>query len=294
MKNKLTPEALIQALSKAQSVTIFLASSPDFDQVAAACALFLSFEAYLATHEKQVEVVCPTPMIVEFSSLVGVDRIRQETSGRSLVISLDYQQEAIDRVSYNIEKNKFNLVISPKPGCAPLSGDKVSFSTGGESGVVIALGTRCIDELKKRKEKGELENKEIVSLEIEAVENDLAGIKMVDEKASSFSEMVTIILAEAGYPTSQEIAENLLRGLRRKSANFSSNKVRPETFEAAAFCLRSGASLDSLNQRDLEEKKGRERAATSLLQEKPDQVQDQTPPSSDWLRPKIFQGSTRV
>ena len=80
--------------------------------------------------------------------------------------------------------------------------------------------------------------------------------------------MIASILKILNLPFDEDMAVNLLAGIKSATNNFQSTNVSAETFEAAALCLRAGA-------RQAEEKKV-------------------ASPSSDWLAPKIYKGTTRV
>ena len=72
-----------ESLSTAHNLTIVLPVDLNPDKVASALALYLS----LKKANRQVNIVCSRPMIVEYSSLVGVDKIKNKLSGRNLVVS---------------------------------------------------------------------------------------------------------------------------------------------------------------------------------------------------------------
>ena len=87
-----------ESLATAQSIFIALPKSPNYDRVAASLALFLS----LKKAGRKVSIASPQEMTVEFSSLVGVDKIKTKSEGRNLKISFDYLEDSIEKVSYNI------------------------------------------------------------------------------------------------------------------------------------------------------------------------------------------------
>ena len=100
-------------LEQAKSVAIIASPQPSIDAVAASLALYLA----LSATGKTVSVISTAPMTVEFSHLVGVDKIVNTIGtgdGRNMVISFPYQEGSIEKVSYNIEQETFNLVIEPR------------------------------------------------------------------------------------------------------------------------------------------------------------------------------------
>ena len=132
-------------LKDAQSVVILLPKHPLLEYVASALALGLSLER----SGKNVEIACPSDMLVEANRLVGVQRIKTKLTGKNLVMSFDYVKDAIEKVSYNVDNGKFNLVVVPKNGHSPLDHNSVSYSYTGMSGeIVILIGTRDIQDVK--------------------------------------------------------------------------------------------------------------------------------------------------
>jgi nanoRNase/pAp phosphatase (c-di-AMP/oligoRNAs hydrolase) len=129
--NKSYPfEELRQLIDQNQSVTIFLPDRPQFDEVAAALALKLALEK----KGKQTAVLASTSMTVEFSQLVGIDTIGQKNeTGQNLVIILNYPLEQIEKVSYNDNGGKLNLVIQPKAGAPRVEKDQTEFTYEGEN-----------------------------------------------------------------------------------------------------------------------------------------------------------------
>src|SRR4030042_992447 len=104
--NELQPQ-----LSSGRNFLIAFPQRANFDQVAASLALYLS----LRKAGKNVHIVSPEPMRVEFSHLVGVDKVSNKITGGDLVVTLDFPIANIDKVSYNDEGGKLNLVVKGKP-----------------------------------------------------------------------------------------------------------------------------------------------------------------------------------
>ena len=135
-------------IEKSSTVLIAVSSSPTFDAVAAGLSLYLS----LTAQGKRVSIVSSVPMTVEYSYLVGLDLIGSSlnnSGGRNLVISFPYQEGSIEKVSYNIENDTFNLVIEPREGYPQVTEDVVqySYSGGAASDLVITVGAESLEDL---------------------------------------------------------------------------------------------------------------------------------------------------
>jgi len=129
-------------IDQSQSVLILLPVDPVFDEVAAGLSLYLS----LYQAKKEISIVSPSPMLVEFNRLVGVNKITAEIGGiggKDMVIRFkSYQAENIDRVSYDIENGEFKLTVIPKVGFSAPTKDQMNVQFGGGvmPGTVIILG----------------------------------------------------------------------------------------------------------------------------------------------------------
>lgn len=296
------------ALTTAQSIFIALPHNPSFDKVAAGLGLYLS----LVKAKKSVEIGSPTEMRVEFSSLVGVDKIKESFQGGkdSLVVSFDYIEDAIEKVSYNIEDNKFNLVVKPKAGHPPLDSEKVKYSyTGGKVDLVFTIGASSLGSLGNIYEGNQEAFKEsqIINLDNNPHNQEYGQINLVDPTAASLSEEAVNLIALLRLPTNGDIGSNLLLGIERATSQFSSAKVGSGSFEAAAFCLKIGAirevrrPLKKIPERKFplkpmppkvsaQKKPAEESASVETSADK----EEEEKPKPDWFEPKIYKGETRV
>lgn len=263
-----------QALTAAQTIFVILSKELNQDKVAAALSLYLSLKKI----GKQVGIYCSSPMTVEFSSLVGVDEIKTQLGGKNLIISFDYIEDSIEKVSYNIEDNKFNLVIQPKEGKPPLPTEKIQyFYGGGTADAILIIGTTKLEDL------GDiyLKNKNTFD------KGNLMAFDLNEFQAISYSEVIANFLKQFRLPVDADIATNLLAGIESATANFSSPKTTPEALEAAAFCLRMGGVRlgTKIHFKPMPEKISAKKPPQELKEEKP---------APDWLEPKIYKGNTLI
>ncbi len=252
-----------ELLAKAQEVLIVTHENPTQDSLGASLALFLS----LSAAGKKASLVCSTPTTVEFSNLVGIDKVNQELGGRNFVISLDYTEGTIEKVSYNINDNKFNLIIEPQPGAPAFTPEKVHYSNSAASpDLIFVIDTVSLEGLGKLYEDKDLFAK-VTTINIDSHNNNarFGKINLIDPEASSTSEVLTFFLQNLGSPLSEDIAGNLLIGIEQTTHNFAPG-AGAGSFEAAAICLKAGGKRGGLG------KKG--------------EVSEEAP--ADWLTPKIF------
>lgn len=263
-------DQLQQNLNSAKTIFIVLPQTLNHDKLAAGLSLFLS----LKKGGKKSEIFCSRPITVEFSSLVGVNQIKNQLEGKNLVICFDYVEDSIEKVTSNIVDNKFNLIIQPKEGYPPLSPEKVQyFYTGANADLFLVIGTSHLEDL------GEIyfKNKSVFE------EGKIFTLDLVNFPAASYSEIIVNLLEQLKTPVDEDIASNLLVGIQEATNNFTSPKITPETFEAAAWCLRLGARPKGKRE-NIKPKVGENSAVTPATEE----------PSPDWLQPKIYKGNTLI
>jgi nanoRNase/pAp phosphatase (c-di-AMP/oligoRNAs hydrolase) len=260
------------AVNASQNVAILLPKEVNFDQVAASLALFLSLEKA----GKSVAIASLAPMTVEFSHLVGLDKIASQIGqGQDLIITLDYPLEKIEKVSYNDEGGKLNLVIQPKSGVPAITQDRLSFkNAGGKADLVFLIGGQDKESFGSLIKEEDWLSQNTISITRDSA-LPLGKVHLFDAGAAAYAEIITALLVSLAFPPDQDIAQNLYLGLVEATANFSSPAVSADAFEAAAILLRAGA------------KKEKERLAEAP-------IQAAAPPSSDWLGPKIYRGATLV
>ena len=222
-------------LEKAKNLLVLLPTNPNFDAVASGLAFYLLFKK----HGKSIQIGCPTPMKVDFNRLVGIDKIRTQVGSRNLIISLDYPKEAIEKVSYNDDNNKFNLVIEPKEEFPPFAKEKINFSYSGVvADLILVIGAGQLEDLGHlfKKEKKAFEKATVVNIANTQQKAPFGKINLVFPQASSCAEIVCQIIKENSFQVDQDIATNLMAGLEQGTNNFTV-KVSAETFEIAAWLL---------------------------------------------------------
>ncbi|MBI4034808.1 MAG: hypothetical protein HY381_00240 [Candidatus Chisholmbacteria bacterium] len=280
--NGVNLKPLEEIFPTAKSLLIVTPETAQVDQLAAALGLYVA----LKEAGKGVTVANPKPAMAEYSRLVGIDQLTQKLGNRNLVISFDYVEEAIEKVSYNVEGGKFNLVIQPKEGVKPIDPQSVNYNfEGSDAQVVFVIGAKTLADLGDLyiTEKGVFEKALIVNIDNQLANAKFGQVNLV-ETASSVSQLVAEMMQDLKLTLSADSAGNLWQGLVAGTQNFQSPTVTADTFEVAAMLLRSGAN----RQKEVMEPEQGQQFSQVLKQLQP------AAPASDWLKPKIYKGSTRV
>lgn len=297
-------------IQQAKDVLIVTHERPNADAIGSSLALYLGLKGM----GKNVIIACPDPMTVEFSRFVGLNKIVQKIGKRNFVISLDYVEGSIEKVSYNIDGDKFNLVIEPREGFDIFSEEKVHFHhMGTPADVIIAVDTIHLGGLKDlyEKEKELFASKPLINVDRHPNNMRFGTINIVHPQASSTAELVYAMLGALQINLTQDIATNLLNAVYDATRSFTVNNLSPESFELAAAAVRAGGRRFPVQQKKEQpsEELPKEETAVTVppeyggtpthhashpSEQKHDDHQHQKQPQEapiDWLRPKIFKSS---
>jgi nanoRNase/pAp phosphatase (c-di-AMP/oligoRNAs hydrolase) len=289
-----------ERIEKAKDILVVTHANLSFDNIGSSLALGLA----LTSLGKHVTVACSEPMTVELSGFVGVNKIVSSIGKKNFIISLDYVDGSIEKVSYNIEGNRFNLVVEPRNGFVPFSEDKVHFSkTGVSADLIITVDTIQLSGLGTiyEKEKELFEKTPIIAIDRHPNNVKFGEINVIDPSAPATAQIMAECINNLGVSLTEDMATNLLNALYSATDAFQSTLVTARTFEVAASCRRAnGRKFDVVTPKPLneapEEKKETvvEDMKHTVVEEtkktENKRIDDQAP--ADWLKPKIFKSSS--
>ncbi len=272
-------DSLKNLIDSTKSILIVLPTDPTFDEVAASSALYL---ALFSEAGKEVNIFCPTPMMVEFNRLIGVNKIKSELANKNLIISFDksYNSEGIEKVSYDIENAQLKLVITPKPHIAPPAQNQLLISyTGIAAETVILVGGKDESSFIALKS-DDLKEAKLVHIGISELNITGRNISSFATIGSSISEVTANLIKNSGYALESDIATNLLMGIEETTQSFSTNNVDANTFTLVADLMRAGGKR--LSQGQIIANEFPSGAIPGMPQNIP----------SSWTEPKIFKGTS--
>src|SRR4030042_3639489 len=292
-------------ISSSASILVVLPTKPTFDQVAAGLALYMSVNS--GATNKEASVFCPNPMTVGFNRLIGVDKIKGEIGNKNLVIKFaGYEAQDIEKVSYDIENGEFKLSVIPKAGFSAPEKSQVNLAyTGASADLVILIGGANDSHFPI------LASEDLAGAKIAHVgtRNLVLGREVMSfaKPGSSSSELVANLIKDNNLGLDPDSATNLAMGIEEGSLNFTSNEVKPATFETFAYLLRNGAKrapkvkLSPANfppgaiptkpfDQPIQPKPMQPEPAIGQVETK-DELPIENPPE-DWLHPKVFKGTS--
>ena len=292
-------------IDSASSVLILLPNKPYFDQVAAGLSLYLSL-----SDKKEATISCPSPMMVGFNRLIGINKIVGEIGNKNLTIKFaGYDATNIEKVSYDIENGEFKLTVVPKSGFPAPQKEHLDLSYAGVSSDLVILIGGANDSHFPVLASDELAGAKIAHIGTRVLASSREVMSFAKPGAST-SEIVANLIKENGMSMDPDTATNLLMGIEEGSSNFTSSEVTPETFEVFAYLLRNGGrrqpkqKLSPMNfppgaipTRPFMAPKPSVQAPQEEIPPVEDALgtqeheQDINPPD-DWLQPKIFKGAT--
>ncbi len=225
-------------LVKSKQILIFLPVNPSVDVTAAGLALYFSLKA----SGKRAAIVCSEPIPVALNRLIGVDKIQNQIGGQNLVISFEYLEDSIEKVSYNINNGKFNLVIQPKEGYPPLDYQKLSYKySGAVADMLIIIGCQRPEEVGRLylEEKKLFAETESLNLDISRFNSGYGKTNFIDPQSSSCSELAGLVIKNLNMTVNPDIATNILAGMETATNNFNF-RTRAETFDLIAWAMHAG------------------------------------------------------
>ncbi len=200
------------------------------DSIGSALALAIA----LKKNNIATKVFCPQQTDANYTKLSGLELLTNVYNQNDLIVTLDYPLDQIEKVTYNQDGGKLNLVVQTKENSPKVAENQILISNQASAadinfmlGDETSLGPNCT-----------MTNKgNWISISPTNIEKSWAKVNIIDQDAP-YSEIFTFLLPMLDLPLNQESAKNLLIALRVATQSFSIN-VSPETFEAGANCLRA-------------------------------------------------------
>ena len=279
-------------VENSKSILILLPLSPQFDHVAAGLGLYLALNGV-----KEASIACSSPMVVEFNRLVGVNKIGTSLGDKNLTIKfVNYDANAVDRVSADIENGEFKLTVIPKPGISSPKKDQLDLVYSGVSAdMAVLVGGEHEGHFPVLSGK-EIQPQKIIHIGIREINlSQSFRVLSFARPASSISEIIASLIKESGFNLDADVATNLFMGIEEGSKRFTHPMVNSETFEILAHLMKLGGRRVNLPQfQPAHFPPGSIPGEVPLEPEKKEnasrEVKEESP--KDWSRPpKIYTGT---
>ena len=232
-------------VKESKSILILVPTNPHFDHVAAALSLYLGLSG-----KKETAIVCPTPMLVEFNRLVGVDKVVQELGNKNLIIRFqNYPVNDLEKISYEIENGEIKIKVEPKQGFAAPKKEDITFNHAGVVADLVLLIGGGHDGHFPHLTNADLKQAKCVHIGVKSLTLS-TGIDILSlaTSASSVSELAAAFLKEADFEINADIATNLITGIEEGSRGYSTAEVTADTFAKVSELMRLGGKRVSRDQ----------------------------------------------
>lgn len=271
------------ALNSAKRILITLPINPSVDDFAAALSLALALEA----SDKRTTIFSSQDVRIEQAQLFGIEKVTKTLGPRNFVIAIDNAVDTVERVDYFLDKGTLNIILPPIDPQREVKSEQVHFDySNTKYDLIISLRQPKDEVLNKivTQEHNLYSNTPTVVISNQIGRFRTEEINIVNQTALSLSEIVVDLLVGLKLPVNGDVAYNLFQGISRSTRNFNVNNSSPAALEAAAWCLKTGASKTSFSAQQSHQNHA----------ETPTQgvAKSTNAPKDDWIAPKIYKGSS--
>lgn len=195
----------------------------------------------------------------EYKVLAGFENISSKLPKENLVLSFDYDQKQVDKITYQIneEENKFLLTIKPQTKVQPLDFRKINFSYSGRGADgIVFCDIDNINSLGKiyHNYKIELSRKENVFYLNSKIKKQNKTNNLLNLENLTWSEFLAQLIIKMEYKFDQKIANNLIKGIDFKTKKMTTVD-RSETFEVMAWLIKKGGERKIISDNQLRQNK---------------------------------------
>ncbi len=243
-----TERQILDAVGNGSNVLVTFRKEWTPDAVASALVLARLIEA----RGKKCDVVCdsfsPTRQV---SFLPDIGRVSPELGKmRKFVISLDVARNEVDEMTYVMNGDRLDILVTPKSGQYS-EADVSTRSSAFKYDLVFTVDTPDLGALGGpfAQHPEFFYDTPIVNIDHGPHNENYGNINAVDITATSAAELVHRLLKEAnGGLLSEDTATLLLTGVISKTKSFRSANVTPRTLDVAADLIAAGARRDDIVQ----------------------------------------------
>lgn len=251
MKYESQAAEISNLLSSAQNILIALPSQPSVDDLAAGLALLLSLEQT----GKKASIATEGTIKVGHTNLFGVGEIKSQlptASGGNFTITLGgvvshdasgaSAVPALEKISWDPIGSDLKLVFHVTPGQKFEPTQVAPGYEGGNFDLIITIGAINLEALGSLYTVNQqvFTNASIINIDNKSANTSFGKANLIDNTASSVSEIIAQALPSLHLPAEGDIATNLLNGIFESTGNLQGDNVSAETFETMALLVRSG------------------------------------------------------
>ncbi|PIR07928.1 hypothetical protein COV53_05720 [Candidatus Gottesmanbacteria bacterium CG11_big_fil_rev_8_21_14_0_20_37_11] len=231
-----------------EAVVIFR-QNPEYDIVAGALALMLSLKKI----GRRCQVVSPTPIDPQkiippqeqkdipetFMSNLG--QIANFLPKKQLVMTIDFTEGTFSQGDMEKSANGLILTLAPEENQAPIEPLNINSQIiESKPDVIFTIGMENLFNLGDfyRNNQSFFTNTSIINIDNHTNNMNYGKANLIDAKASSVCEMITLMLYDLRFTLDEEISKILYSGMKIKTNNFTPRQFSANMLEAASISLR--------------------------------------------------------
>lgn len=233
-------------IDQAHHILIVFRKDYTADSVASAQALYL----LLKKMNKMIDVVCEDfSPAKNLNFLPTLDKVRKNLSNlQKFIISLDISKNPLDEFSYNLEKDKLNIYITPKEGI--FNKDDISTSTTDyKYDLIFVLDSPDLESLGKIYDNHTdfFYNTTIINIDHNPQNEHFGQINLTKLNATSVAEILFELFNSFEKKlVDSEIATCLLTGIIAKTRSFKTPNVTPKTLNISSELMALEADREKI------------------------------------------------
>lgn len=238
---ELTPkQQALELINKAKRVLLVTHEKPDGDALGSITSLSL----VLSKLGKSITAVSLGQIGPNYQFIPKTEDLTKELSAlRDFIISVDCITASADKLAYNFQDGKLNIVITPKTG--NFKPQDVSFGEGNfQFDLIIVLDSADWDQV------GQLyadntklfQTVPVINIDHHSSNDYFGTVNLVDLTAASTTEiLVGIIEALGNSLIDEDVATSLLTGIISDTGSFQHSNTTPKALTIAAQMVGFGA-----------------------------------------------------
>lgn len=222
----------------------------------------LALHKVLKEMGKDVTAVSSDPVPEMYNFIPDLEEIETTFHGnQDFIITLDCKNAEVDKLKYNLEDKKVNIIVSPMYG--NFSAKDVSFAKGGDQfDLIIVLDSADLEQIGSIYEKNTdlFFSAPVINIDHHASNTFFGNINLVEITAASTSEVLLEIIQKLEKIENKEfinedIATLLLLGIITDTSSFQNPNTTPKSFDIAADLIDLGARQQEIIQQIYKTKK---------------------------------------
>ena len=239
-------QQITEAIKKSHHILITFRKDFTTDAVASALALYL----ILKKQDKLVDIICSDFILPDnLKFLPQTNNIKNNFSSlQKFVINVDTSKNKIDEFSYDLEKDKLKIYITPKAGAFKKE-DLKAESSEYKYDLIITLDTPDLESLGMIYQNFTefFYNTTIINIDHNPENEHYGQINFTNMNAVATAEILFGLIDDINKNLiDSDVATCLMAGLISKTRSFKTNNVTPKTLDIASKLLSAEADRESI------------------------------------------------